>query len=99
MLILTKADSISGIEQFNIGYEYKVNEQYFDKFNREEAFLRKAIPIYQQYDGYNGNIGEIRDYDKLPSSLKKSIEDFERFVNGHVLMISTGAEREQTIFK
>ena len=98
LLILTKPDSLSGAKEFKIAYGYKVGDDMVDTFSRNEEVLRSTNPQYKSYEGY-GNISGIRDYDKLPSSLRKGIEDLESFTRGRVAVVSVGADREETIVR
>ena len=102
LMILTKPDCLESADNFKICYGYGKGQypttEISDKFNREESYLRNVTPVYKTYEGYRG-IGDVREFDKLPKSLKESIEDFERFTGGCVKVVSVGAERNQTIVR
>ena len=98
LLVLTKPDSLAGAKEFRLAYGYKSGDQMVDTFSKSEGFLRSVTPQYQIYEGY-GDINGIRDYDKLPPSLKKAIGNFESFTGGRVAVISVGAAREETIVR
>jgi len=95
LMILTKADTLSGSDEFKVSYGY---EESHTSFPRDEDALRSATPKYRTYQGY-GDIGSVRTYDGLPSSLRSAIEDFETFSRGKVVVVSVGADREETIIK
>jgi len=97
-MILTKPDSISGIEQFKICYGYKEEDKTTETFSRNEGFLRKVSPDLQLYDGYK-DIKGIRNFSRLPTSIKQSIKDFEAFTVGRAVIVSTGDDREDTIVR
>ena len=65
---------------------------------------KNALCIWSVFDigwqeaGYE-NLEGIKDYNKLPASLKESISDFEKFTGGYVKIVSTGAERDETIIR
>jgi len=99
LMILTKPDSVNGANEFKIGYGYKLKDvvgEFSTEFSREESYLRSAKPLYKEYEGY-GDISGVRDYKGLPDSLINSIKDFEGFTKGKVVLVSVGAEREETI--
>ncbi len=98
LMIITKSDSICGANEFRICYSYQKENETIDKFSKSEKFLRSVSPQYESYRGY-GEIRELRNYDQLPSSLKKAIEDFEQFTRGRVAVVSVGADREETIVR
>ena len=97
-MILTKSDSLSGIEKFKICYSYRNSDGTTEEFSRSEELLRGINPLYNLYNGYD-DIGGIRHYNKLPTSLRKSIEDFEKFTKGKVVIVSVGSDREETILR
>lgn len=98
LMILTKADCLSGVDSFNVCYGYNTSKFTSREFNRSDDYLRSVKPVYRTYDGY-GDISDVKDFDKLPQSLKKSISEFEKFTGGCVKVVSVGAEREQTIVR
>ncbi|MEK6860777.1 MAG: adenylosuccinate synthetase, partial [Nanoarchaeota archaeon] len=98
LLVLTKPDSLAGAKEFKLAYGYKTGDQVFDTFSKSEEFLRELTPLYQSYEGY-GDISGIRDYSKLPPSLRQAIGDFESFSGGRVVVVSVGADREETVVR
>ena len=100
LMILTKPDCISGVDEFKIGYGYTLNGKTDSKpstqFSRDESYLRSVEPSLRRYEGY-GDISEVRDFPSLPASLRKAISDFENFTGGIASLISVGAEKDQTI--
>lgn len=98
LFVLTKPDSLAGAKEFKLAYGYKTKDQVVNTFSKSEGFLRGATPQYQSYEGY-GDISSIRSYDKLPSSLRKAIGDFETFTGGRVAVVSVGADREETVVR
>lgn len=98
LIILTKVDCLSYAEEFKICYGYRNgSSEIKEEFERHETFLRGVSPEYKTYRGYE-DIGDVRKFDRLPIPLLESISDFERFTAGQVVAVSTGADREQTIF-
>ena len=98
LLVLTKPDSLSGAKEFKLAYGYRTGDQVVDTFSRSDGFLEGVTPEYKTYQGY-GDINRVRSYDKLPSSLKQAVDDFESFTGGRVAVVSVGADREETIIR
>ena len=67
-------------------------------FDTDEEYLKNAKPIYKIYKGY-GDISLVRNFEKLPVSLKEAIKDFEEFTSGKVVAVSVGADRDATIIR
>jgi adenylosuccinate synthase len=97
-LVLTKPDSVAGLKEFQVAYEYKDNGAQTSEFRKDEAFLRRVVPEYLKYDGYSSIEGET-NYESLPRELKQAIGHFESFVGAPAAVISTGPEQSQTIVR
>ena len=97
-LVLTKADSLSGAKSFKLSFGYEVDGKEVPNFDHNEEFLRKAKPIYREYEGFD-NLDGVTQYDQLPDSLKQAITDLEQFSGGEVVAVSIGPDRNETIFR
>jgi adenylosuccinate synthase len=96
-LFMTKADVMSGFNTVSICTSYKVD----GKECVELPFNNDAViePVYTIMEGWNEDITGIREYSKLPASLKKYIEFVENATGVSVTMVSVGPDREETIFR
>lgn len=96
-LFLTKADVLSGFEAIKVCTAYKVN----GIVSTELPFEHDALiePIYTGMKGWNETIGSIRDYGKLPASLKDYISFIEKETGVPVTMVSVGPDRKETIIR
>ena len=95
-LVLTKPDSVSGIERFAVSYGYKLDGKTSSTFSRDLNKQRQFKPVNIYYEGY-GDIRGIKKFDALPASLRKAISDISEFTGTQVSIVSTGPERDQTI--
>ncbi|MBC8500546.1 MAG: adenylosuccinate synthetase [Nanoarchaeota archaeon] len=98
LMILTKPDSVGGLDEFSLCYGYETDGTVTENFDRDPKVLYNVKPVNTPYQGY-GDISDVRMYDKLPDSLTKAINEFEKFTNGHVAIVSVGPEAEQTIIR
>ena len=92
-LALMKLDVLDGFEKVKIcrAYEYEGEE-----IDYMPSDLEKAKPIYEEMEGWDKVFG-IRDFDLLPQNAKKYIARLEELVGVKVKLISTSAERDDTI--
>lgn len=97
-MILTKVDCLAGANEFNLCFGHEVDGRTYSEFNRDNDFLRNVKPVLQPFAGY-GDIRDVRDFDRLPSSLLESMKKFEEFTYGRVVAVSNGPEREQMIIR
>lgn len=98
LMVLTKTDSIAGLREIKVSYEYKNSSGSTNVFSRDENDLKGSKPVYTAYKGY-GDISDVRDYSRLPSSLQAAIKDYEIFTGGRVAVVSVGPDREETIIR
>ena len=96
-LFMTKADVMSGFEKIRICTSYKVD----GKECHEIPFGIDSViePVYTDLPGWKENITGIREYSKLPESLKNYVEFVEKNTGVPVTMVSVGPDREETIFR
>jgi len=96
-LFMTKADVMSGFDKIKICTSYKVD----GKECLEIPFGTDAViePVYTDLPGWKENITVIREYSKLPQSLKNYVEFVEKNTGVPVTMVSVGPDREETIFR
>jgi adenylosuccinate synthase len=55
--------------------------------------------VYEELPGWEAPTSDISDYNKLPENAKRYLERIEALVGVPISMISTGAKRDQIIFK
>jgi adenylosuccinate synthase len=92
-LILTKADVLSGAENFNLGIGY----ENLSAFTRDSYMLARAKPIYKTFKGSDQDISGARNMDDLYDGLKESIAFMEKFTGGKVRIVSVGVDQNETI--
>jgi adenylosuccinate synthase len=88
---------MSGFRTVKICTSYKVD----GKECLEIPFSNDSViePVYTDLPGWTEDISGIREYNKLPETLKKYIEFIEKQTGVPVTMVSVGPDREETIFR
>lgn len=96
-LFMTKADVMSGFITIKICTSYKVD----GKECLEIPFSNDSViePVYNDLPGWAEDISGIREYNKLPETLKKYIEFIEKQTGVPITLVSVGPDREETIFR
>ncbi|MDD5527971.1 MAG: adenylosuccinate synthetase [Patescibacteria group bacterium] len=108
---LTKLDVLNDVEEIKICYAYDYqgsDYRYGDKIIRRGDHLYEAIPaaevlqycqpIYNSFPGWQGSLAGVTDYDGLPRQLREIVEYVRNQTDILPRIISTGADREETIF-
>ena len=92
-LALTKLDVLDGFEKIKICRAYEYNGVEIDYMPSD---LENVKPIYEEFQGWD-KVYELRDFDLLPSNAKLYIKRLEELVGVKIKIISTSAERDDTI--
>ncbi len=97
-LIMMKTDVLSGLEQIKAAtsYLYKNKEINYFPFEFTDEDIK---PLYKTFDGWQDELTNTRTYKELPQQLKTYIEFIETYLGIQIIIVSTGPDRTQTIFK
>jgi adenylosuccinate synthase len=96
-LFMTKSDVLSGFKSIKICTGYLIDGKETSEIPFEsDANIR---PVYREFKGWNENISELKEYTKLPDSLKTYIGFIEKQTGVPITMVSVGPDRKETIFR
>ncbi|MBQ4875513.1 MAG: adenylosuccinate synthase [Rickettsiaceae bacterium H1] len=94
---LTKLDVLDGLDEIKIcsHYEYKGNK--YDYFPSNLEVQSELIPIYEELLGWKESTHGVTEIDQLPKNAISYIKKIEELLQLPVVMVSTGAGREDMI--
>ena len=98
---LTKIDVFDTFDEIQVctAYEDTRNGEIYHSYPTD-VFIHKYLkPIYETHKGWNQNITQINEYDKLPENAKKYLARLEELIECPISIVSVGPDREQTIFR
>ncbi len=98
-MVLTKIDVLSDFDKIKICTSYKYNEEIIKEFPVNLETLQNCIPLYEEMEGWKGDISQINKYGDLPQQLKNYINRIEELVKTKVIIVSVGPKRSQTIIR
>lgn len=98
-IAITKLDVLSGLRELKIVTGYKLGNQILEEFPSALKDVKKVIPIYKIFNGWESDISRIKKYKDLPFECKKYIEFIEKELITPVNLISIGAERKEIIIR
>lgn len=98
-IVITKIDVLSDFDKIKICTSYKYNGRMIKEFPVDLETLQKCIPVYEEMEGWKGNISQITKYEDLPQQLKAYIGRIEELVRTKVVIVSVGPKRSQTIIR
>ncbi len=97
-LIMMKADVLSGLPEVNVATGYKVkgetSAQLPHTYNEGEV-----VPQYTAYEGWQEDLTQITEFDKLPQTFSDYIKSVEAAISTPISIISVGPDRSQTILR
>lgn len=100
-IALTKADVFDTFDEIKVCTAYKdIRDGKIYKNYPTDVFMHKYLePVYETHKGWNSDISQIKEYEKLPENCRKYLERLEELLGVPVSIVSVGPDREQTIFK
>jgi adenylosuccinate synthase len=98
-IVLTKLDVISGFPKVKVCTAYEIDGSRITTFPQSFAELSRCTPVYEEMPGWDGKAVKGGDYEGLPVNARRFIERIEQELGARVSLISTGADREQTIVR
>ncbi len=96
-LVLMKLDVLSGLESLKICTHYEIENKKTDIFPTNLQYLKKAKPIYKDFEPWKEDLSSLKDWNHLPKKVKDYVSFIEKEVKCPIRLLSVGPKREQTI--
>jgi adenylosuccinate synthase len=97
-LVVTKLDVLDDLAEIPVCVGYKVDGKDTQEIPAQASGYEKIEPIYTKLPGWHCETYGIDRYDRLPTKAKSYLEFVERESGAKVGIVSTGPDREQTVF-
>ncbi|MBN2694432.1 adenylosuccinate synthase [bacterium] len=98
-IALTKLDILSSLDEIKICTSYSYNGEKLAYFPNDSLMLSKVECEYQDCEGWNVPIGDIKTFSDLPENAKRYIELLETLLEIPIEIISLGPDRDKTIVR
>jgi len=98
-LAITKLDVLTGLERLRVCVSYELGGRRIQHRPPSLRQLADCSPIYEEVPGWDQEIGEVRDWNALPSEAKQYLELIEESMAAPISIVSVGPSREATIRK
>lgn len=98
-ICLTKLDVLDGLEKVRICVGYRCDGKELKMSSMGAETLARCEPIYIDMPGWNDQTAGVRNYEELPVNARAYIEKLESLLEIPIDIISTGANRNETIIK
>ncbi len=96
-MAVTKLDVLSGLGKINICTGYMLKGAVINHLPFSPADYDKAVPVYEEMEGWDGDISNIKSFKDLPVKSQKYILRIEELTGLRINLLSIGKERMQTI--
>jgi adenylosuccinate synthase len=98
-MIITKLDILDTLDEIPVGMEYEWEGKRFTSFPADVDILDRVKVHYHVLPGWKQPTFGLRDFSKLPQKAKEYLQFLSDQVGVEIAMVSTGPEREQTIWR
>lgn len=96
-LIMMKSDVLNSFPKLKVATAYEICGKRVTEFPYETN--EEITPIYEEFEGWNTDINDIRKYEEFPQAFKTYVEFIEKETGVPVKIISVGPDREETILR
>ena len=96
-IMLNKLDILSGIDTIRLCVAYELDGRRVETWPSSGAALSRATPIYDEFDGWDEPINDIRSLADLPENARRYVSAIEAHAGVPIVLVSVGPERTQTI--
>ncbi len=96
-VVLNKLDILSGIETIRLCVAYEIDGRRVDVWPSSGNALSRAVPIYEDFEGWEQPIHDVRSLADLPENARRYVSALEEHAGVPIVFVSVGPERTQTI--
>jgi adenylosuccinate synthase len=97
-LVVTKLDVLDEQAEIPVCVGYTVDDKRTEEIPAQASGYEKIKPVYTKLPGWQASTFGIDSYDNLPPKARQYLEFVEKESGAKVGIVSTGPDREQTLF-
>lgn len=96
---ITKLDVLDGFETIDVCTGYQCGSEILTEMPSDLTQLAKCTPIYETMPGWSQPTRGVTKFSELPTEAREYIRKLEEISDVPVALVSTGSERDHTIFR
>lgn len=97
-LVITKLDVLDNLDEIPVCTAYKLRGKEIDEMPASRRDMEAVEPVYTVLPGWKGSTRGATSYQALPDRAKSYLEFLAKQTGVEIGCISTGPERDETIF-
>ena len=97
-LVVTKLDVLDDLAEIPVCVAYKIDGKETLEIPAQISGYEKIEPVYAEVSGWQSQTFGVDNYDRLPANARNYLAYIENETGAKVGIVSTGPDREQTIF-
>jgi len=97
-LVVTKLDVLDELAEIKVCTGYKINGRACDEIPAHASGYDSIECVYKTMPGWQSSTEGITELDKLPKAAREYLDFLEKESGARIGMVSTGPDREQTMF-
>lgn len=96
-LVITKLDVLDTLEEIKIAVQYECQGKLLSELPQDTEVLAASKPVYETWPGWKCSTEGIKNWSDLPVAAQKYLNRLSELCDTPIYMVSTGAERKDTI--
>jgi len=96
-LLITKLDVLTGIPKLKIVTSYNCGPKKIEYMPPELDALEACEPVYEEFHGWEEDIGSVRKFVDLPVNTRRYLQAMEEMAGVPLMVVSVGPARDETI--
>ena len=98
-LAITKLDVLGGLETLKLCVRYRHPDgAVFDEFPYHQSIIHSAQPEYEEFPGFEGDIGNARSATDLPREAREYLEAISDHAGVPIALVGVGPARDQIVW-
>jgi len=97
--VLTKLDVLTGLKTIPVCVAYDVDGVRHDEMPVSQSDFHHAVPIYEEFPGWDEDITGARDFDDLPQNAQDYVLAIEKMSDARMSAIGVGPGRDEIIVR
>ncbi|MDQ1578362.1 MAG: adenylosuccinate synthase [Microbacteriaceae bacterium] len=97
--VLTKLDVLTGLEQIPVCVAYEVDGVRVDEVPVSQSDFHHAVPVYENFPGWNDDITGIREFEDLPKNARDYVLALEKISGSRISAIGVGPGRDAIVVR